>query len=47
MESGFGARDITALVFIGVAITAIWLYFRHMQRLTEGKSEPDQKPPPK
>ena len=37
MEYAFGTRDIAGLVFIGVAITAIWLYFRLMQGITERK----------
>lgn len=35
MDTGFGFRDVAGLVFIGVAITAIWLYFRHLQGITE------------
>lgn len=35
MDAAFGFRDIAGLTFLGIAITAIWLYFRHMQAITE------------
>jgi hypothetical protein len=31
----FGNRDIAGLIFVGVAIVAIWLGFLHLQGLTE------------
>ncbi len=44
----FGARDIAGLVFIGVAILAIWLGFLHLQGLSEkeAKTAPVEPPEP-
>ncbi len=48
----FGFRDYAALIFIGVAITVIWLGFRHMQGLMERTAaqeeavKPPVEPPP-
>lgn len=43
----FGNRDIAGLVFIGVAILAIWLVFLHLQGLSERKAAEKSKPPVK
>ena len=43
----FGTRDIVGLVFIGVAVLAIWLGFLHLQGLTERevKVKPEEPKP--
>jgi hypothetical protein len=41
----FGTRDLVGLIFIGVAIVVIWLWFLHLQGLTERPAKvkpPDQ-----
>lgn len=39
-------RDIVALVVIGIIILVMWLGFRNLQRLIEGKGGGDDDEPP-
>lgn len=41
----FGGRDVAGLIFLAVAIIAIWAGFLHMQGLTERADEPPAPPP--
>ena len=42
----FGARDIAGLVFVGVAIVVIWLWFLHLQGISEREPKLAKPKPP-